>query len=253
MGPTDHEGPPTLLTEEREAPPRKRPASRLEGAQEPVAASASELAQRAPEATGSTTKYPRLAAFLAVRSFFFRKAELRLLSNFADVPVTLRGVTYPTGEHCYHAHKYLHAATRCGDEARAQELTTYAERFRTGGVVAADGLAAKRAGGKGGKALMGTEMDAWTSEAEVVQLLICQEKVARPDVRACLSGTGEAYLLHQDNRAKADTVWGGKIPALKEKLAAGKPIVPASDLVGQNRLGLIWMRVRETLTAASPT
>merc|ERR1719203_2510622 len=88
------------------------------------------------------------------------------------------------------------------------------------------------------------EMEDWRSGGEEIQLSICRNKVMRRDVRMCLLSTGEAYLLHQDNRAKADTPWGGKIPNQKLKLAAGTPIVQA-DVIGENKLGLTWMRVRQ--------
>lgn len=192
-------------------------------------------------------KYCRLTAFHDVKTFFFKKTELRELSNFADIAVTIDSITYPTGEHCFHAHKYLHAAMNCaskgGAAARVQQLRGYADQFRSGGPIAADGLAAKRAGGKKGLALNDIEMQGWTSAGEAVQLRICQNKVAQPEVRDCLLATGEAYLLHQDNRAKPDTPWGGKIPGLKEKLSAAK-LITASEVIGENRLGLIWMRVR---------
>jgi len=202
--------------------------------------------KRAAENADEMVKQPRLGTFTDVKTFFFKKGELRELSNFADIPVLLDNVRYPTGEHCFHARKYLHSAARCCSSAREQELKLYAKHFETDGQVAANGLSAKRAGGKKGMALTDLEMKGWTAAAEAIQLKICQDKASMHAVQTCLLGTADAYLLHQDNRAKPDTPWGGKIPRLKEKLTSGKPI-PVTDVVGQNRLGLIWMKVRESL------
>merc|ERR1712224_136095 len=99
--------------------------------------------------------------------------------------------------------------------------------------------------------LQEAEMKGWTERAEALQLLICRDKVTMAPVRQCLLATDDAYLLHQDNRATNSTPWGGKIPNLKDKLSAGKAI-KAADVVGENRLGLIWMRVRDELTSAGP-
>lgn len=184
-------------------------------------------------------------SFKNVETFWFKKQHLRLLSNFADVPVTLHGISYPTGEHCFHAEKYKHAAKRCNSQ-RAKELCRHADRFKTGGDVGEEGIAAKRAGGKGktGLALSEVELQGWQTVAETLQLEICRQKVMKSNVSESLLETGNAYLLHQDNRAHAGTPWGGKIPDLKKKLEAGTPIIDA-DVIGQNRLGKIWMLVRD--------
>eukprot|EP00747_Dinoflagellata_sp_TGD_P087805 gnl/TRDRNA2_/TRDRNA2_163762_c0_seq1.p1 gnl/TRDRNA2_/TRDRNA2_163762_c0~~gnl/TRDRNA2_/TRDRNA2_163762_c0_seq1.p1 ORF type:complete len:166 (-),score=38.23 gnl/TRDRNA2_/TRDRNA2_163762_c0_seq1:501-998(-) len=147
-------------------------------------------------------KRPRSSTFSDVQTFFFKKKDLRELSNFDANPVIVKGIRYPTGEHCFHAHKYLHAAEQCSTIGRAEELRRYSKRFRCGGPIAEDGLSAKRAGGKKGLALSDTEMRGWMPVAESIQMLICQSKLKAPQVRSCLLGTGDAYLLHQDNRAK---------------------------------------------------
>ena len=48
-----------------------------------------------------TRSYPR------AQTFWSKKRELRELSNFADIPVTVRGLDYPTGEHAFHGQKFL--------------------------------------------------------------------------------------------------------------------------------------------------
>ena len=184
-----------------------------------------------------------------IRTFFSQKPELRQLSNFAQIPVVVGNIEYPTGEHCFQAHKYLHAAEQCGKSARSQELYTYAEKFQSGGAIDPDGSAAKRAGGKEGMPLEKAEMNGWTGAAEAIQLLICRSK--KPQVRFSLLETGDAYLLHQDNRATDNTLWGGRIPDLNEKL--GKKRIATNEIIGQNKLGLIWMKLRaEWATSYDP-
>jgi len=219
----------------------KRLVSDVSDVTEDDAAADAHAAKRPKQITSS-------AVFSAVQRFFFLKAELRSLSNFALIPVTLDGRNYATGEHCFHAHKYLHAASQSASAARAAELRAYAARFQTGRCTAigTNGIDAKRAGGKKGMALSDLEMRTWLPTGEAMQLRICRDKVARcAEVRADLLKTGDALLLHQDNRAKPDTPWGGKIPNLKEKLSQAQPIKYPDDVIGQNRLGQIWMKVRE--------
>eukprot|EP00928_Gymnodinium_smaydae_P091244 TRINITY_DN74946_c0_g1_i3.p1 TRINITY_DN74946_c0_g1~~TRINITY_DN74946_c0_g1_i3.p1 ORF type:complete len:154 (-),score=38.08 TRINITY_DN74946_c0_g1_i3:204-665(-) len=149
--------------------------------------------------------------------------------------------------------RYLHAAEVSEAPKRGEELRTYAARFVLGasGGIGAEGLAAKRAGGKRGLALNDSELKGWTEAAEALQLQICRAKVAAaasPEAREALLSTKDAYLLHQENRAKPSTPWGGRIPDLKRKLAAGESVLP-TEVIGQNRLGHIWMKVRDELTA----
>eukprot|EP00747_Dinoflagellata_sp_TGD_P087806 gnl/TRDRNA2_/TRDRNA2_163762_c0_seq2.p1 gnl/TRDRNA2_/TRDRNA2_163762_c0~~gnl/TRDRNA2_/TRDRNA2_163762_c0_seq2.p1 ORF type:complete len:149 (-),score=32.39 gnl/TRDRNA2_/TRDRNA2_163762_c0_seq2:336-782(-) len=112
-----------------------------------------------------------------------------------------------------------------------------------------NGLVAKKAVSGSGLALSDTEMRGWMPVAESIQMLICQSKLKAPQVRSCLLGTGDAYLLHQDNRAKADTPWGGKVPGLKQKLSKGGKVTSA-DVVGKNKLGMIWMAVRDQIAGS---
>ncbi|CAK0806642.1 unnamed protein product [Prorocentrum cordatum] len=237
-------------------------------------------AMAASAAAGAPPKRVCGMKFKDVITFFFRKADFRELSNFAPIPVTIRGFTYPTGEHCFHAGKYpsrnarrgrgaasrlplhpshfvlhfpmraecavadLHAASRTSDAGRAAELRERAKAFRKTGSVAADGLSAKRAGGKGksGMALVPEELEGWLEAAEVLQREICLAKVAQPEVQGCLARSGSAYILHQDNRAVAGTPWGGKVKDLSKLLKAGRGI-GSEDVVGENRLGHIWMDI----------
>jgi len=208
-------------------------------------------AMAASAAAGAPPKRVCGMKFKDVITFFFRKADFRELSNFAPIPVTIRGFTYPTGEHCFHAGKYLHAASRTSDAGRAAELRERAKAFRKTGSVAADGLSAKRAGGKGksGMALVPEELEDWLEAAEVLQREICLAKVAQPEVQGCLARSGSAYILHQDNRAVAGTPWGGKVKDLSKLLKAGRGI-GSEDVVGENRLGHIWMDIRNGLPNA---
>ena len=90
-------------------------------------------------------------------------------------------------------------------------------------------------GGKGKFRLRPQQLMAWDQGgADVVQRLICQAKLdTDPTVVEALDGSGDRPLLHQDDRAKADTPWGGRIDNITGKC------------VGLNKLGVIWMEMRD--------
>ena len=88
------------------------------------------------------------------------------------------------------------------------------------------------------------EMKAWNEgEARRAQKRICVAKLADASLQETLRSTGDAYLLHQDNRAKEDTPWGGKLRKGCDTLN-----VRPEDVVGKNELGLLWMQCREELS-----
>jgi len=172
--------------------------------------------------------------------FFSRSADpgAKLLSNFAPTPVQLNGRNYPTGEHALHGAKFLAAADSQEGE-RARNLTAHAAEFETGGKIGNNPVDAK----KNGRALKlnDNELAHWNSSREDVQRQISDDKFARyPDVRAALRATHGQNLIHFSKGAKPQSFWEGKIDKT------------SGELVGNNKLGKIWMDVRDSDTGTDP-
>ena len=91
-----------------------------------------------------------------------------------------------------------------------------------------------------------TEITEWyANESIAVQFEICCEKIKDKHIGKVLLETNHDYLLHQNNQAKADELWGGKFPKGQNLDAP----VNLDSLTGHNRLGMIWMAVRDELNA----
>ena len=200
-------------------------------------------------------KRQRDGAELRVETFFSKSksTQMRALSNFSAHEVTLPSGTYPTGEHAYHAHKLLHAAAEHdklevvgSSPQRARELRGMAESFRVGGSVPPEGRAAKAAGSRRSCDLSSDELRGWEGASLDVQRRICILKMVFPDVRDALLGTGGDYLVHQDNRARQHTPWGGRIPSQRvTRREGGRAFVQdPGAVVGKNQLGILWMELR---------
>ena len=68
-----------------------------------------------------------------------------------------------------------------------------------------------------------------------VQHNICKARVtSSEDLSSILTHTSNQYLLHQENRGKSP-IWGGRIDKI------------TGELIGKNKLGKIWMKVRDEL------
>ena len=165
------------------------------------------------------------------------------LSNFYRRPITVNGRCYSGGEQAFHGEKFFSVASSDSTltgPARV-ELLAHAEKF----ITCADPMAAKRMGGKGksGYRLSPQQLAAWDrGGADAVQRQICQAKLdTDPTVVEALVDSGNRPLLHQDNRAKADTPWGGRIDKV------------TGECVGLNKLGLIWMEMRGSLHDRDPS
>lgn len=187
-------------------------------------------------------------------------ASLQCFSNFAPLSVAVDGVEYPTGEHAFHASKLLFAAEMCkqgavgntdtpcgkqriGDLLERAKLFAHPSALKT----AAD---AKRAGGKSKKhgfALLPYELSGWHNKATRAQHEICSYKLNHyTQVQQALRVTGRKLLLHQDNRAKKDTPWGGRVDPAKKDKKNTEPLT-MEDVIGCNGLGRIWMKLRSKL------
>jgi len=175
-----------------------------------------------------------------------KKQELRLLSNFADLPVECDGLTFPTGEHRFHHAKFtLVAGTHAKDSPRARQLLEYAFRFTSGAVNAfsKDGPSAKRAGGKGGLPSTSQELRQYNSrelqgKMIEVQRSIVELKARNERVRVVLAGLGEGVrLLHFERGSLAHnpSFWGGFINK------------QSGIMCGESMLGRLWDEQRDRL------
>lgn len=179
--------------------------------------------------------------------FNIKSKEGSPLSNFfRGEGVEVMGRRYSGGEEAFHGEKFRLAASMAAtlpsssQEVGAEAVMAHAERFRH----VNDPRKAKLMGGKGkqGLRLPPPVLAAWDGESGSgihVQRAICQWKLAHDRaVQEALESSGERPLLHQDNRAKASCPWGGRIDKT------------SGELIGRNRLGIIWTQVRAEWRAA---
>jgi predicted NAD-dependent protein-ADP-ribosyltransferase YbiA (DUF1768 family) len=158
---------------------------------------------------------------------------VQCLSNFAPLPVTVDGIDYPTGEHAFHGSKFRFCATNANNTERLGALREKANMFANPSTLNT-GLDAKRAGGKSklhGFKLEPSELSGWDKEAERVQTMICLYKLKHYEqVRQVLEANKGKLLLHQDNRAKSDTIWGGRVkPITKDFVEKHKMTITMDD------------------------
>jgi predicted NAD-dependent protein-ADP-ribosyltransferase YbiA (DUF1768 family) len=170
--------------------------------------------------------------------------SVQCLSNFAALAVTIDDVRYSSGEHAFHGSKFLYCASK--QTQSSERLNDLRERARIFVQPSSlnTGVNAKRAGGKSkryGFELTQDELAGWEKEAYRVQTTICRYKMNHyVEVQQALVENKSKLLLHQDNRAKSNTLWGGRIDPSKRD----KHTVTMDDIIGQNKLGIIWMNLQ---------
>ena len=162
------------------------------------------------------------------------------LSNFADLQVVIDGKTYKTGEHAFYANKYFTSSELYKDDSkRKQKLLDYANKFVGEGPEFETPLDAKKGGSKTKFKLKDNEIEAWSNNSIKVQKEINDYKYnTYPEVREVLEKYSDRILLHQDNRAKPDTLWGARIS--KED----------NSIIGKNLLGKLWEDTRKEMQVA---
>ena len=135
------------------------------------------------------------------------QGEYRFLSNFYPAEVQFEGITYPSVEHAYQSAKTL-------DRAERQRLASIK-----------DPAQAKRAG----RALK-YRADWEAVKFDVMEQCVRDKFTRHPDLRAKLLATGDAELV--EGNTWGDRIWG---------------VDPPGSAQGENRLGMILMRVRSQL------
>lgn len=151
--------------------------------------------------------------------------EYAFLSNFYAAPVTLQGLTFPTVEHAFQA-------------AKTPDLA-WARRIRE----APTPGAAKRLGQQ-----CPLRQD-WDEVKDDVMLALVRLKfIENPPLAQRLLGTGTRMLI--EGNTWGDMYWG-MVPASEPQGSVDPQSV--SRWVGENRLGMLLMRVRaEVLWALEP-
>ena len=158
------------------------------------------------------------------------------MSNFYQGEVVVNGRRYPGGEQAFHGEKFqLIARSETMPLSMQKGMLQHASKFQS----VADPLMAKTMGGKGKKGykLLPEQLSEWDQGgADRVQLEICRYKLRHDTiVRDVLIASGTRPLLHQDNRAKQNCVWGGRIDK------------DSGALIGNNKLGKAWVMMRNEI------
>ena len=175
-----------------------------------------------------------------VGTFCSRKAEFRSLSNFWEGEVVVGGRVYATGEHAFHGEKFWRLGAESADTVHEKALQGYAVGFQGAGLSA---VQAKRRGGRKGMPLTSAELERWKDDLSFdVQREICRYKYDRyKEVRDDLEKSGTKVLVHSAMRCSLEQMrgrtWEGKATLFDGRVV----------MVGENRLGNLWMECRGTL------
>lgn len=155
--------------------------------------------------------------------------ELRKLSNFNMEKIIVEDIEFKSGEHCFQYFKYLSSSINCknDDIERSNKLLEHSNKI----LESENANEAKKLGSKSSMKLNNKEIYLWNKLCYDYQHKICLAKLEQnKNLKNILLNTNNKYLLHQDNRAKEKTIWGGRIKY--------------DILIGKNELGKIWMSLR---------
>ncbi|MEZ4411075.1 MAG: NADAR family protein [Polyangiales bacterium] len=123
------------------------------------------------------------------------------LSNFAPAPFALDGLRWASVEHCFQASKFVESDP---DYYRGFSLDSGSALSR------ADGSAAKRAGGRGGRPMTSAQIAWWeTAKWAVMRRALEAKYRANDEHRAILLATWPAKLTHRPLRASHTQVERG--------------------------------------------
>jgi predicted NAD-dependent protein-ADP-ribosyltransferase YbiA (DUF1768 family) len=172
-------------------------------------------------------------------NFYSGKTAYRSLSNFWERPVKIENREYETGEHSFHGEKYYRLSQLCTDEKRADILKEYSKHFISPSRFVSPSIA-KQKGGKKGLLLNMIELNCWAIVSIEVQREICKYKFEQyEEVRKDLFQSKQNILVHPALRKLDEYV-------MKHSFWEGR-YKPDGCLIGQNKLGTIWMDLRSKL------
>jgi predicted NAD-dependent protein-ADP-ribosyltransferase YbiA (DUF1768 family) len=161
-------------------------------------------------------------------TFFSKKQEFRSLSNFWEQDVIIvddngNRRLCQTGEHCFHGENifdWVDYVAMKQDEPRWKRTVQNSQ--------------------KRGVMLTTSELELWNKISTTVQEEICRFKHDNfQEVRDDLAKSGESILIHPALRCRESD--------LKTRIWEGKAVVNADGqlvVLGENRLGKIWMDLR---------
>lgn len=164
--------------------------------------------------------------------FYSKSSYAKCLSNFSDFEIIIKNKIFQTGEHAFHGLKYSSIAGKTKNKDRKKILLSYSEKFEGISPIFNTPNDAKKGGGKKGLLLEPLELEYWNNISYQTQKNISEYKFQTYQiVKETLLENKNSYLLHQDNRANNNTLWGGRIDKR------------TGNLVGYNKLGLVWMEI----------
>jgi predicted NAD-dependent protein-ADP-ribosyltransferase YbiA (DUF1768 family) len=168
-----------------------------------------------------------------VKTFYHKSKDdgMRLLSNFQG-KVSYKD-SWALPEVVFHACKFKSVADSLDPMSpRKKLLDAHVGKLEA----CLDPVMAKMMGGKGknGFKLFPAELDVWSALSEQRQDEICRRKFREnPNVQKVLANSRGFHLVHLASRARESEIWGGRVKDNK--------------LIGQNKLGEAWMRVRDEM------
>ena len=169
-------------------------------------------------------------------TFFDKKKEYRPLSNFWESKIVVNGREYESGELCFHGEKYTRLGESEKEEKRKKELLEYGKRFQIYGDIKTN-KEAKQKGGKNGLCLNKEELRLWDELSIDVQFDICLYKFKYyEEVRKWLLKSEDSVLIHPAMRCNNEK--------MKQRKWEGR-ILENGNILGENRLGSIWMKIRD--------
>jgi predicted NAD-dependent protein-ADP-ribosyltransferase YbiA (DUF1768 family) len=193
--------------------------------------------------TTTTTMSDKKILENGVINFFYKKESYRSLSNFYETEVIIKDKNikreYESGEHCFHGEKYTRLGNLCENETRKNMLLEYGKKFITP-CIYKKGSDVKKLGGIKGLLLNNDEVELWNNISIDVQNEICIYKWKNvEEVRNDLVKSMGKILVHPAMRCSEEK--------LKKKYWEGKGVVVDDKIVilGKNRLGNIWMKIRD--------
>ena len=176
-----------------------------------------------------------------VVNFFNKKKEYRSLSNFWEGDVEVNGRLYESGEHCFHGEKYLQLSEICTHENRKKFLFDHGCKFMKP-CMYTKGSDVKKMGGKKGLRLNDDELRLWCEIGVVIQYKISKYKLEKyEEVRNDLIKSKGKILVHPAMRCSEEKV--------KTMFWEGKGVIIDGEIVvlGKNKLGNIWMTLRDDI------